>query len=302
MSKKIQLIIGTIIAGFIAALSLIGLGSIYNLNVEIILYIMLIVIILVLAIVIMQCKLYKIEPINQEESIEAIEERDKWNSAKEQEDFFTLWAHQIKTPIAAMNLLLQSENQDVGLYKGELFKIEEYVETALNYLRFEGMSNDLRLERYSLEELVKQTVKKYRTIFINSHLSVKMENLDYNILTDEKWFQFILEQVLSNALKYTKEGGITFSGKIRDEELIISIKDTGIGIKKEDIPRLFEKGFTGYNGRMDKKASGLGLYLVKGVIDKLGHRIEIRSEEGVGTEVVITVMRERVKSTDLIND
>ncbi len=235
---------------------------------------------------------------------EADDDSAKWEAIREKEDFFALWAHQIKTPIAAMKLLLADEEPDMGDCKRELFKIENYVETALNYLRFEGMSGDMLLERTNLEPLVKQVVKKYSTIFIHKHLSVELENLDITILTDEKWLSFVLEQALSNALKYTKEGGIKIFTRIPEEgktsaDTEIVIRDTGVGISSEDLPRVFEKGYTGYNGRMDMKASGIGLYLCKGVCDKLGHKIRIESEASKGTDLVITVCKEKVNIGNL---
>lgn len=221
--------------------------------------------------------------------------------SKEKQDFFALWAHQIKTPIAALNLLLQGEKQDAAVCRQELFKIESYVEMALNYLRFEEMSNDLVLERNSLEQLVRQVVKKYAAIFIYNHISIQLEHLTYTVLTDEKWFCFMLEQILSNALKYTKQGSVKISAEESANGLRVLVKDTGIGIRSEDLPRIFEKGFTGYNGRMDKKASGLGLYLCKGVCEKLGHGISVASKEGEGTTVMITLQCEKVQQGDLVN-
>lgn len=193
------------------------------------------------------------------------------------------------------------EKQDVAACRQELFKIESYVEMALNYLRFEEMSNDLVLERNSLEQLVRQVVKKYAAIFIYNHISIQLEHLDYTVLTDEKWFCFVLEQILSNALKYTKQGSVKISAEESANGLKVSVKDTGIGIRSEDLPRIFEKGFTGYNGRMDKKASGLGLYLCKGVCEKLGHGISVASKEGEGTTVMITLQCEKVQQGDLVN-
>ncbi len=234
--------------------------------------------------------------------VQESDKRDtKWEAMREKEDFFALWTHQIKTPIAALKLLLADEDPDIGASKRELFKIENYVEMALNYLRFEGMSGDMVLERIRLEPLVKQVVKKYSTIFIHKHLKVELSNLDVEVLTDEKWISFVLEQILSNALKYTQNGGVTiFVRKTSNpSEIEIVVSDTGVGIKSGDLPRVFEKGYTGYNGRIDKKASGLGLYLCKGVCDKLGHKIRIESEEGKGTEVTITVGAEKVDTGNL---
>lgn len=238
----------------------------------------------------------KAQTINQ---LEIEKEEIKWQLVREREDFFAMWAHQVKTPIAAMNLLLQSEEQNVSACKLELFKIQNYVEMALNYLRFDSIGNDLALVKCDLNEMTKQVVKKFSITFIHKHLSVKLESLEKNILTDEKWFMFVMEQIVSNALKYTNEGGLTISACEEEGKVFVQIKDTGIGIKQEDIPRIFEKGFTGYNGRMDKKASGLGLYLCKGVCDKLGHGIKVESNNDEGTIVTITVYNENVKIADL---
>ena len=223
-----------------------------------------------------------------------------WESQRDKEDFFAMWAHQIKTPIAALKLLLQSDKQDVTACKGEVFKIEHYVEMALGFLRFEEMGNDLELLSYELEPIVKQSIKKFAPMFISKHLSVNLKDLNVKILTDEKWLSFVIEQLLSNAVKYTSSGGITIRTCTENEQLCIITEDTGIGIRSEDLPRLFEKGFTGYNGRMDKKASGLGLYLCKSICDKLGHKISIESQENKDTKVTIRVTAENVSCGDLL--
>lgn len=208
-------------------------------------------------------------------------------------DFYTLWAHQIKTPIAAMRLLLQAEEkQNASELKQELFKIERYVEVVLGYLRTEEMNHDLQIETCCLDELVKQAVKKYTTVFVYQRLKLEMENLNFPVLTDQKWLVFVLEQLISNALKYTKVGSIKISAAVTetkegDIHTTLYIEDTGIGIRAEDLPRIFEKGFTGYNGRMDKKASGLGLYLCKKITEQLSHKIIIESEVNCGTKVSI---------------
>lgn len=208
---------------------------------------------------------------------------------KELSDFYTMWVHQIKTPIAALRLLLQTTPENVSGMKGELFKIERYVDIVLNYLRMEDMGGDLLLRHYSVEAMVKQVVKKYSPLFIQSKLSLKLEDLEKTVLTDEKWMVFVLEQILSNALKYTKKGYIRVSASVSELNNIktteLMIEDTGIGICAEDLPRIFERSYTGYNGRDDKKASGLGLYLCKNILQKLGHEIVISSLPGQGTVV-----------------
>lgn len=200
-------------------------------------------------------------------------------------DYYTLWAHQIKTPIAAMRLLLQTEetsqNQELSM---ELFKIEQYVEMVLQYLRLDSDSSDLLIQTYDLDEIVKQAVKKYAKQFIRKRISLEYNELNCQVLTDEKWLQFVIEQILSNALKYTHEGSISI---YMMENKTLVIEDTGIGIQEEDLPRVFEKGYTGYNGRADKKSTGIGLYLCKRVLTKLSHTIRIESQVGKGTRVLI---------------
>jgi len=204
-------------------------------------------------------------------------------------DYYTLWAHQIKTPISAMRLLLQSEennlNPEISI---ELFKIEEYVEFVLQYLRLESMSSDLILKKYSLDEIVKQTIRKYSKMFIIKKISLNFTQLNCEVLTDEKWLAFVIEQILSNALKYTNKGTISiYMDKSTEKTLVI--EDTGIGINFEDIPRVFERGFTGYNGRLDKKSTGIGLYLCKQILNKLSHSITIESQVDKGTKVLINL-------------
>lgn len=204
----------------------------------------------------------------------------------EQVEYYTMWVHQIKTPISAMRLALQSSpNQEqLKLLELELFKIEQYVELALQYTRMKDLSTDLVIRDYSLEEIVNQSVKKYAEFFIYKKLSVAIDEFHAIVATDSKWFSFILEQLLSNAVKYTNQGGI----RITFENNTLYISDTGIGIRAEDIERIFEKGYTGYNGRLDKKASGIGLYLTKKVADSLAVKVAISSKVGTGTTAAVT--------------
>ena len=205
---------------------------------------------------------------------------------EEETCYYTLWAHQIKTPIAALRILLQSGEPRPELEQ-ELFKIEQYVEMVLQYLRLGSMSSDLLIRRYPLDSLVRQAVKKYASVFIHKKLYCRLEELPLEVLTDEKWLVFVLEQLLSNALKYTRTGGVTiYLDPTRERTLVI--EDTGIGIQSEDIPRIFERGFTGYNGRMDKRASGIGLSLCRRILTRLSHQLAITSQVGKGTRVFIT--------------
>lgn len=212
-------------------------------------------------------------------------------SAKEAEEYYMLWAHQIKTPISAMNLLLQAGEADPKILSAELFKIEQYVEMVLHYLREKQMSQDMVLNRYSLSEIIKTAIKKYSRLFILQKIKLNFEPMEVTVLTDEKWLLFALEQIISNALKYTNEGSVSIYMDKENENLLI-IEDTGIGISAEDLPRVVERGFTGYNGRSNQKSTGLGLYLTKEVLKKLGHRLQLESQVGKGTKVMIDFSRE----------
>ncbi len=203
---------------------------------------------------------------------------------REMVDYYTVWAHQIKTPIASMQLSLQ--NEDSALSRrlcADLFRIRQYADMVLAFLRLDADSNDLLLKTYALDDIINGAVRKFAPEFIGRKLSLELVPTETQIVTDEKWLSFVLEQLLSNALKYTKTGGI----KIKMHDGALTVGDTGIGIAPEDLPRIFEKGYTGYNGRIDQNASGLGLYLCRRVCENLKIALSITSEVGVGTTVFL---------------
>ena len=206
------------------------------------------------------------------------------------QDYFTLWAHQIKTPIAAMRLILQTKPENSAEeIEGELFRVEQYVEMVLNYLRLDSDSTDFVFRTCALDDIIRQCVRKYAKQFIRKRIRLEYEGTALQVLTDEKWLCFVIEQILSNALKYTAAGSIRIF--TQGETLVIA--DTGMGIAPEDLPRVFEKGYTGYNGRTDKKATGIGLYLCKRILNRLGHEISISAQVGKGTRVSIDLSREK---------
>lgn len=218
---------------------------------------------------------------------------------QEMSDYYSMWMHQIKTPIAAMHVLQQTleeeypEQKYIKEIKLELFKIEQYVEMVLTYLRMGEMSGDLKFEKYSLDAIVRQVIRKYSQMFILRKIHLQYAKTSQCIVTDEKWLQFVLEQVLSNALKYTKDGGMIFIyTEEKENKKCLVIEDSGIGIQAEDLPRVFEKGFTGYNGRADKKSTGIGLYMCKKIMERLNHQIWIESEVDKGTKVYLDLARE----------
>ena len=240
-------------------------------------------------------------------------------------DYYGMWVHQIKTPISAMHLLIQSFEEQAMEFeehaeetlnflnemKMKIFQTEEYVGMVLSYLRMEDMGNDLKFQWYPIGDIVRQAVRKYSQIFILKKIHLNFQDSRQMVLTDEKWLLFVIEQVLSNALKYTSSDEIRplkaqgmgsldgdtekgcISIYIKGTELVV--EDTGIGIAPEDLPRIFERGFTGYNGREHQKSTGIGLYLCKTIIQKLGHSIRAESRVGVGTKIYISLEREDVK-------
>lgn len=206
-------------------------------------------------------------------------------SQKERTDYYTAWAHQIKTPISSMYLMLEGEDSPLSRnLRCELSRIEQYAEMALTYLKLDSDTNDLVLREHSLDGMLKHCVKRFSSEFITRRISLDLQETGATLVTDDKWFCFITEQFLSNSLKYTNASG-RISVFLSDEKTLC-IKDTGIGIAASDLPRVFEKGFTGLNGRQDKKATGIGLYLCKEVADRLGLTLSIDSGKS-GTSVFI---------------
>lgn len=282
-------------------------------------------------------------------------------------EYYSMWVHQIKTPIAALKLLMEEdmnayldaeddadnhvagdannntisnanmidiEENDTRIInekqkQQELFRIEQYVDMALQYMRLGAETNDFVIQKVMLDEVIKSSIHKYAKQFIHKKLCLTYEPQDIIAITDKKWLGFVIDQILSNAIKYTKQGGVTIQvlhasqmaagaagvegvanatgeqpefGTSKDhkpwydregikpeESVSIIIEDTGIGIGADDLPRVYEKGYTGYNGHADKYSTGIGLYLCKAILDKLGHKLVIRSEKGKGTRAEIVI-------------
>ncbi len=203
------------------------------------------------------------------------------------ETFYTAWVHQIKTPMAAMGLLLQSGQPDTALLKEELFNMEKYVDLVLTYQRLGGETTDLVLKACDLDAIIRSAVKEYARLFILKKLTLTFTPTGLTVLTDEKWLGFVIGQLLSNALKYTRTGGVSIYGS--GARLIL--EDTGLGIPESELPRIFERSFTGENGRAERRTTGLGLYLCKRACGLLGHGISAESEVGRGTRVILDLSR-----------
>lgn len=207
-------------------------------------------------------------------------------------DYYSVWAHQIKTPLAAMSLTVQNIEDDTlrQTLQAELVRTEEYVEMVMGYLRLTGDGSDFVFGKYDVGTIIRQEIRRFRTLFMNKKIGIVYEGTGTSAVTDSRWLGFCLGQIISNAVKYSSGGTVT----IIEEEGRIIIKDEGIGISPEDLPRIFEKGYTGYNGRSGKKSTGIGLYLVKKSMKAIGGDVEVTSEPGKGTTVFLflTKMKE----------
>lgn len=206
-------------------------------------------------------------------------------------EYYTVWAHQIKTPIAAIRLALQNEDTPLSRrLTGEVGRVEQYVQMALTYLRLGSDSSDYVIRSCALDDIVRPAVRRFAGEFIQRKIQLNYQMLNYTVITDEKWLGFVVEQVLSNALKYTPQGSVSI---YMEPEGVLCIRDTGIGIAPDDLPRVFEKGYTGYNGRSHRKASGLGLYLCREILTRLGHSVSAESQVDHGTTIRIDLRQHK---------
>lgn len=240
------------------------------------------------------------DPIEKDyqEIIRKLKEEEAYSRQKTTSDYnnmveyYTVWAHQIKTPIASMRLQIQSEDtESARKLMGDLNRIEAYVEMVLTFLRLDSDSTDYLIKEYDLDEIIRPAIRKFSREFILKKLKLEYEPIEFKTITDSKWLSFIIEQVISNAVKYTSEGYVRI---YMSEPGILCIEDTGVGISEEDLPRIFENGYTGFNGREDKRASGIGLYLCKRISDNLGHKIYAESKVGEGTKIFLDMRAKKL--------
>lgn len=205
---------------------------------------------------------------------------------KDLEEYFLLWVHQIKTPITVSDLILQKEKTPYTCQlKEQMFYIREYTNMAINYMKLKDRQADMDIAEVEIDKLLKSLLRKYSGLFIDKNISLDYQPIDTKIITDAKWATILIEQILANALKYTNSGKITLSFD-RDKNAL-KVKDTGIGIKSEDINKIFDRGYSGFNGRINEKSSGIGLYLVKKIAILLNIKIEVCSTVNVGSEFII---------------
>ncbi|MBS4786140.1 MAG: sensor histidine kinase [Clostridiales bacterium] len=204
--------------------------------------------------------------------------------------YYTIWSHQAKTPLAAMRLLIQEGPPDRAAFENELLKAEQYVEMVLQYQRIRSTENDLLLTPVQLDQTIKKVVKGLAPLFISKKLSVEIRNIHATVLSDEKWLAFALEQILTNAAKYTATGGVCIE-LLPGDGVHLAVTDTGIGIRPEDLPRVTDWGYTGQNGHLGTRSTGIGLALCSDTLKMLGHRMQIESQPGKGTRVILDLTR-----------
>lgn len=220
-------------------------------------------------------RIEKLEIENKALQSKIIDER------KDLEEYFLLWIHQIKTPITVCNLILGKPDADHRL-REQMIYIEEYTNMAMNYLKLLERTSDMDIYEVDLDIIISSIVKKYSLIFIEKKISLDYTPTNAKVISDAKWLSIMLEQIISNALKYTKSGKISINF---DKELLkLSIKDTGIGIPSKDIKKIFDRGYSGFNGRVNEKSSGLGLYMVGRIAQILNIKIEVYSKLNIGSE------------------
>ena len=207
-------------------------------------------------------------------------------------DYIELWIHEVKLPIATSKLIIENNKNEVTKnIEEELDQIENYVEQALYYARSSTVEKDYYINKCILKDIVNTAILKNKSNLILNKINIELENLDLQVYTDSKWCIFILNQIIQNSIKYKKDGNsiLQINAKENKENVVLNIKDNGIGIKQEEVEKVFEKGFTGTNGRIDgKKSTGMGLYLCKKLCEKLGLSIEIESKKDEYTQVKIT--------------
>ena len=213
------------------------------------------------------------------------------NIQEEYKEYIELWIHEVKIPIAASKMIIENNKNSVTKsIDEELDKVENYIEQALFYARSNAVEKDYIINKTNLKEIVSGSILKNKTTLLNEKVALELKDIEQEVYTDSKWATFIINQIIQNAIKYSKKENkkIEIYSKTKNDKVILYIKDNGIGIKKGEITRVFERGFTGDNGRIiGKKSTGIGLYLCKKLCDKLGLGIELNSEKDIGTEVRI---------------
>ncbi|WP_273708141.1 sensor histidine kinase [Leuconostoc mesenteroides] len=220
------------------------------------------------------------------------------NAMQDIQDYYAMWAHQIKVPLSVLDLMNQTDTIEKYETSNQLLIVNQYLNMMLQFIRLKNLHQDLTFKPIHLQAIVRDVIKSYKLFFIRQNLSVSITGEDFTVVSDSKWIQFVLEQIIFNAIKYTSQGCIQV---IFENHHQVVIKDTGIGIAASDLPRLFDKGYTGLNGRLENNSSGLGLFMVKQILSELGHDIKIASVVGSGTTVTIDFKQTKTQPYETVS-
>ncbi|WP_238375308.1 sensor histidine kinase [Leuconostoc mesenteroides] len=220
------------------------------------------------------------------------------NAMQDIQDYYAMWAHQIKVPLSVLDLMNQTDTIEKYETINQLLIVNQYLNMMLQFIRLKNLHQDLTFKPIHLQAIVRDVIKSYKLFFIRQNLSVSITGEDFTVVSDSKWIQFVLEQIIFNAIKYTSQGCIQV---IFENHHQVVIKDTGIGIAASDLPRLFDKGYTGLNGRLENNSSGLGLFMVKQILSELGHDIKIASVVGSGTTVTIDFKQTKTQPYETVS-
>ncbi|WP_273711068.1 sensor histidine kinase [Leuconostoc mesenteroides] len=220
------------------------------------------------------------------------------NAMQDIQDYYAMWAHQIKVPLSVLDLMNQTDTIEKYETSNQLLIVNQYLNMMLQFIRLKNLHQDLTFKPIHLQAIVRGVIKSYKLFFIRQNLSVSITGEDFTVVSDSKWIQFVLEQIIFNAIKYTSQGCIQV---IFENHHQVVIKDTGIGIAASDLPRLFDKGYTGLNGRLENNSSGLGLFMVKQILSELGHDIKIASVVGSGTTVTIDFKQTKTQPYETVS-
>lgn len=238
-----------------------------------------------------------LKEIVQETGKSMLENVDKYKYLQEDyKEYIELWIHEIKLPITSAKLLCENNKSEItNKIDEEIEEINNYVEQALFYARLDQVSNDFMIRKIKLADVIKNVLSRNKKIMIQNNMKVELKNTDVSAYSDEKWLEFILNQIIINSIKYKKEQNATIIIETTEnkENVKLKIKDNGIGIKKSEIDRIFDKGFTGTNGRNQKKSTGIGLYLCKRLCEEIGMNLKAESIENEYTEMIITIPRNK---------
>ncbi|GMA69077.1 histidine kinase [Leuconostoc litchii] len=230
--------------------------------------------------------------IKKQQSAQEVLQYKLNENIQDMQDYYAMWAHQIKVPLSVLDLMNQTGTVDKYETGNQLLVINQYLDMMLQFIRLKNFNQDLTYQKISIQATLRSVIKDYKYWFIHKNLSICLNENDFIVVSDPKWLHFVFEQIIFNAIKYTPNGKINI---ICEENGRVIIQDTGIGIASSDLPLIFNQGYTGFNGRINSNSSGLGLYMVKTILNSLGHDIQISSQINVGTKVIIDFEQTEIK-------